>query len=130
MSVKAVRYLLANYAPLTAVVRVTDIMAGPVLQGIAPPAISVKLVSRVDLQNVGGPSGFYTSRVQVTVMAATYPSLRQVMGLVRSALPRSRGTVNGVHIDSVVPDVEGPDFADEENGIFFASFDFMVRHTD
>lgn len=124
--VKAVRYLLAQNAPLTAVVRDDEIMAGPLPQGIPMPAISVKQVSRVEPQMVDARGGLVQYRVQVTVMASRYPQLRQVLDLVRAALPRTRGTVSGISVDALIPDTEGPDFADEESGIFFGSHDFMV----
>lgn len=129
-AVKAVRHLLANNAGLTASVAATRIMAGPLSQGTTLPAIGITHVSTVRWQNVTGPTGMARSRVQVTVMANTYPSLRAVLDLVRAALPRSRGAVNGVNVDQVIPDTEGPDFADEESGIFIGSHDVSVVFTE
>lgn len=129
-AVKAVRYLLANNAGVTAVVTATQIMAGPLPQDTAMPAIEIRLISSVELQQVAAGSGFHQARVQVSVKAANYPQLRQVLALVRAALPRSRGTHNTVKVDSIIPDTEGPNMADAESGIYFGSHDFMVRTVD
>lgn len=129
-AVAAVRYLLANNAGLTAQVAVARIMAGVLPQGSALPAVSVMHVSTTRGQNLSAASGMATSRVQVTVHAATYPVLRQVLDLVRAAVPRSRGTVNGVYVDGILPDAEGPDFTTTEPAIYHGSQDFVVTFTE
>ena len=78
---------------------------------------------------VNAASKLCVSRVQVTVMAASYQSQKDVMALVRAALPRSRGSVNGVAVDSILPDIEGPDFTDEA-GLFIGSIDYRVTYTE
>jgi hypothetical protein len=127
-AVKAVRYLLAHNAGLTGVVPAARIAAGTLPQNTAMPAVVVSHVSTVRRNTVSGAetSQFCTGRVQVSVKAATYASMRQVLDLVIAALPRSRGTVNGVKVDAVMLDTEGPDFSDEESGIFMGSHDFIV----
>lgn len=130
-AVKAVRYLLANNASLTAVVPDDQIVAGPLAQGARPPGISIEHVSTIRRNLVQpGASDFCTSRLQITVMANTYASLVQVLGLVRDALPRSRGSVNGVAVDSILRDVEGPHFTDETLHLFLGSQDVIVHHHD
>lgn len=124
--VKAVRHLLVNNVGLVAVVPASKITAGPIPQGTALPAIGVMHISTVRRQGVAESAVHYAqARVQVTVMAPTYPLQKSILALVRAALPRSRGTVNGVKVDAILPDLEGPDFANEE-GIFMGSHDFIV----
>lgn len=127
--VKAVRFLLANNATLTAQVPASRIVSGILPQGAALPAIAVTHVSTVRTQMVASASGVCISRVQVTIFAATYATQKSIMALIRAALPRSRGTVNGVAIESIIPDVEGPDFTDE-SGIYMGSIDFSVTYTE
>ena len=127
--VKAVRYLLANNAPLNAQVPAVRVIGGVLPQGIELPAISVTHVSTVRPQMVNAASKLCVSRVQVTVMAATYQTQKSVLALVRAALPRSRGSVNGVAVDSILPDTEGPDFTDEA-GLFIGSIDYRVTYTE
>lgn len=125
-AVAVIRYLLANNAGLTAQVPVDRIMAGVLPQGTALPAVSVMHVSTTRAQNLSAASGLATSRVQVSVHAATYPTLRQVLDLVRAAVPRSRGTVNGTSVDGILPDAEGPDFTTDQPAIYHGSHDFIV----
>ena len=99
-AVQVVRTLLAAHAPLLAVVPGARIFAGVIPQGTAAPAIAVTHVSTGRPQMVGAASGLAVSRVQVTVMAASYDSQKAVLALVRAALPRSRGSVNGVAVDN------------------------------
>lgn len=128
--VSSVRYLLANDSGLTAQVPAARIMAGALPQGIALPAVSVMMVSSTRPQHVAGASGMVRERVQVTVIAGTYPSQKAVLALVRAALPRSRGTVNGCAVDSILPDVEGPDFSDPDAGLYIGSLDYVVTYTE
>lgn len=128
-AVKAIRYLLANSAPLLAQVPATRILAGILPEGTAAPAVALTHVSTTRPQAVTAPTGMAVSRVQVTVVAANYPQLRAILPLVRGAVPRSRGTVNGVAVDSILIDSEGPDFADEA-GLCVGSIDFIVRFTE
>ena len=127
--VKAVRYLLANNATLTAQVPADRIFSGIVPQGTAPPTIAVTHVSTVRPQMVNTASKLCVSRVQVTVMAASYATQKSVLALVRAALPRSRGSVNGVAVDSILIDTEGPDFTDEA-GLYMGSIDYRVTYTE
>jgi len=130
-ALSAVRYLLANNAGVTAEVAAARIMAGVIPQGTALPAIGISHVSTVRREVVkGGESKFNTTRVQITVHAATYPKQRSVLRLVRAALPRSRGTVNGTAVDAIVTDLEGPDFRDDEAGIFMGTQDYIVTWTE
>jgi len=127
--VKAVLYLLANNSTLNAQVPASRIFAGVIPQGTAAPAIAVTHVSTVRPQMVNAASKLCVSRVQVTVMAATYQTQKSVLALVRAALPRSRGTVNGVAVDSILIDIEGPDFTDEA-GLYIGSIDYRVTYTE
>lgn len=127
--VKAVLYLLANNSTLNAQVPASRIFAGVIPQGTAAPAIAVTHVSTVRPQMVNAASKLCVSRVQVTVMAATYQTQKSVLALVRAALPRSRGTVNGVAVDSILIDIEGPDFTDEA-GLYMGSIDYRVTYTE
>jgi len=128
--VKVIRYLLANSAGLTAVVPATRIMAGPIPQGTALPAIAVSHVSGVWNSEISAQGRQCTARVQVTVMAASYVQQKQIMPLVRAAVPRTRGTVNGVSVDSILREPDGPDFRDDEVGLFMQTQDFIVKFNE
>jgi hypothetical protein len=68
-----------------------------------------------------------TERVQVTVYAANYASQKLLLALVRTACPNTRGTVNGVDVDSILPDGEGPDLFEQETRLYEQSRDFIVK---
>lgn len=132
-AVKAVRYLLANYVPLIGdgstdtVVAAAEIVAGPLAQGTRLPAISIEHVSTLRRNPVNAAATqFCTTRLQITVMANTYASLAQVLGLVRDGLPRSRGTVNGVTVESILILSDGPHSTDDTLKFFLGSLDVMV----
>jgi len=124
----AVRYLLANNAGLLAVVPATRIIAGILPQGTALPAIAVTHISTMRNQLISG-AGQCIARVQVTVMQTSYPLQKSTLDLVRAALPRTHGTVNGVKVESLVVDMEGPDFTDEA-GIFMGSQDVILTFNE
>lgn len=124
--VKVVRALLTADAALAAVVPAARIMAGHISQGTALPAVAVSHISTVRYQPGAAP--LKTSRVQVTVMAENYPQQKSVLALVVAALPRTRGDVAGLYVDSITPDIEGPDQADADTGICFQTYDVIVRH--
>jgi hypothetical protein len=126
--VAVIRYLLANNAGLTAVVPATRIMAGTLPINTSAPAISVTQISANQRNNTGMASASYIvrERVQVTVVAATYPQSETILSLVHTALPNTRGTINGVSCQAILPDIEGPDFEDEERSLKFRSRDFIV----
>lgn len=125
-----VAYLLSQNAPVVAAVPAARIFAAPELpMGTALPAISVWSVSRAERLTVGmsESSRFQVERVQVMVHAKTEPSKDSILALVRAALPVSRGTVNGVKVDSILPDLVGPDLSQPDAGIYEQSRDFMVK---
>jgi hypothetical protein len=129
--VKAVRYLLANNAALIAAVPAAKIMAGLIPQGTVLPAIAVSHVSTVRRHTIAsGVTEYCISRVQITVMATSYPQQKSILSLVRSALPRSRSTINGVAVDSILSDAEGPDFRDDDIAAFLGSLDFIVTYNE
>lgn len=127
--VAIIRHMLANNANLIAAVPATRIMAGVIPQGTALPAISVTQISGVQRQSIAMPAtgNLVADRVQVTVMTAGYPLQKSVLALVRLACPNTRGTVNGIACDSVLPDADGPDLFDPDIPAHFQSTDFIVR---
>ena len=125
--VKVIRYLLANNTALTNVVAATKIMPGVIPQGTTLPAIAVSHISTVRAKEVAkGATEYCTSRVQITVQTKDYPTQKSILALVRAALPRTRGTINGVSVDRVMHEIDGPDWRDDDAGIFMGSVDYIV----
>lgn len=125
--VSAVRYLLANNGPLVAAVPAAKIFVGVVPLNTALPAIGVTQVSGSPHLTVAmtEPGKLHTDRVQVTVLTKVYQS--SISALVLAALPNQSGTVNGVKVDSILPDGVGPDLFDDASTVYERSRDFIVR---
>jgi hypothetical protein len=128
----AVWYLLKTNVTLIASVPAARITSGVIPQATALPAIGLTSVSQVRRRTVGDAAAdkFVTERVQVTVHADTYPNLKAALALVRSAVTRRPGTVNGTAVDSILVDVTGPDFRNDQAGIYAGSQDFLVRFNE
>lgn len=128
-AVNVVRYILANNATLLAAVPAARIMAGVIPIETVLPAISVNHISTIERTTVSMTEAtvMATSRVQVTVMTKTYAQQKSILELVRKAMPNTNGSVNGVTVDSILPEVAGPDLRDDDAKIFFQSRDFIVK---
>ena len=130
-AVKIIVELLTAYAPLTALTTTSRIIAGVIPQGTALPAVAITEVSSVDRNIVNaGALRHVTSRVQVTVMAANYPSQKVLIGHVRKACADQIGTISGVSDVAIHTDSKGPDFNDPDAGFYMQSQDFMVSFNE
>ena len=134
--VAVVWYLLTQHDPLTDVVPAVDIKAGTLPEKVKPPAISISHISAVRRNTVsmGEATTLVTERVQATYHAhdserggTDYPGLSAGMLLIRQACPNQRGTINGVSVTSILPDIEGPDLEAPTEGIIARSQDLIVR---
>jgi hypothetical protein len=138
--VAVIRHLLANNAPVTAVVPATRIMAGDLPLNTVLPAISVIQIDSIPLNQlqINETPKVHLDRVQVSVLfkgqegspAGTgYPGVRALLRLVLAACPSQRGTVNGVSVQGIIPDTEGPDLQNADTALYSCSRDFIVRWT-
>lgn len=142
--VAVIHQLLAtNQALLTALgsgppAATARIKAGDLPLNTVMPAISITQISSVPRNTVkmGEVSVQHTDRVQVSVLArgaqgsppgGGYPTVRTLLKLVLAACPHTRGTVNSINVDSITPDMEGPDLSDDATSLYSASRDFFVK---
>ena len=127
--VAIIRTLLAANSAVIAAVPSTKIMAGVIPLGTVLPAISIAHISGTTRNTIAmnDAKTFCTDRVQVTVLAKTYPQQKALLALVQAACPNTRGTVGGIACDSVLDDVCGPDIFDADATIYFQSQDFIVK---
>lgn len=128
--VSVVWYILKSNTALISAVPEERIKSGVLPLKTVLPAISVASVDGFDAfqpVDMPGTARMLIERVQVTVLAKTYPSKNSIMDLVRKALPLSRGTINSILVDSILPDSLGPDLDDPETQIYTLSRDFIVR---
>ena len=127
----AVRSVLVADTGVTALVPIARIAAGMLPQGTDLPAISLMSVSSVD-RNVPAPGAKrrVTERVQVTVLARTYPEVKAILAAVRNAAADQMPAIDGLTEVTVHTDSAGPDFLDEETGIHMQSQDFRVAFNE
>ena len=127
----AVRSLLVADTGVTALVPNARIAAGMLPQGTDLPAISLMSVSSVD-RNVPAPGAKrrVTERVQVTVLARTYPEVKAILAAVRNAAADQMPAIDGLTDVTVHTDSAGPDFLDEETGIHMQTHDFRVSFNE
>lgn len=125
---KAIYDLLSKNAALLAVVPKSRMFPSVIPLGTTLPALTYMLVSSTEDTAIGLTSNRLRSRIQITVAAQTYPQVKQVIALVNTACNHKQGTFNGVQVDSVIKDVVGADFRDDDEEIFYSTIDFRIAH--
>lgn len=129
MSAEKVIYnLLSTNAPLKLVIPTTRMYAGVVPIGAVYPALCYNLVSSGDATAIGLTTIKSRSRIQITVVAKSYPEVKSLVDKIRVACNLKRGTFNGVVTDSVIMDNIGADYRDDETGVFYSTVDFNIVH--
>lgn len=132
-----INLLLADAATLAAT-GADQIMAGDIPLGTTLPVLGVSLISGTPRNTLSmlEPGRLMTDRVQVTALVKLrgedpegtgYPGMKALLALVLAACPNQRGTVGGILVDSILPDIEGPDFNYTAEGIVGGSRDFIVK---
>jgi hypothetical protein len=137
--VRVIYGLLSTYAlGSPTVVASASIKAGDLPINTPLPAISITHVSSVQRLTLAMTEAnrMHTDRVQVTWMVknqqgypqgSDYPLLVTLGAWILAACPNQHGTVNGVNVDSILPDSEGPDLPLPDESILTRSRDFIVR---
>ena len=123
-----IRAILVANAALTARIPAGRIRLGALPLGLDLPAIGITSVSGVprNTLSMAEPQRLVRERIQVTVYGKTYPELDQAARLVPQAVKSARGTVAGLLVRAVIPDIIGPDIEHIDPVIFARSFDFHV----
>lgn len=126
-AVRIIRALLLVDAAVLAVVPGERVFAGIIPQGTPSPCLAITEVSRVDASPVkAGATSRCLSRVQVTVVAKSYPDQKSLLAAVRHACRDKVGSVAGVDGVTAHLDSTGPDFSDPDTGFYMQSQDFKV----
>ena len=71
-----------------------------------------------------------TERVQVTVLARTYPETKAILAAIRTAAADKMPQIDGLTDVTVHTDSAGPDFLDEDTGIHMQTQDFRVSFNE
>jgi hypothetical protein len=129
--VQIVRALAIANPDLVLLVPATRIAGGIFPQGTPLPYVSLQSVSSVD-RNILAPGARrrVTERVQATVVAATYPSLKEVQKAFKRACADQLPVIDDVTAVVVHSDGAGPDFTDASASLFIGSRDFRVSYNE
>lgn len=132
-AVAIMRALLLARPALLALVPAARIISGVIPATTALPAISISEVDSNPIETVahGGPVETIRARVQVTVVATSYPSQKALMAATKLGAGVNTGTVAGFSVLSVLPGGTGPDLNNlDDDGIYEQSRDFMVTFVE
>lgn len=126
-AVAIIKTLLHGNANLIAAVPVARILSGVLPQSTVLPAVGITEIVSTEIPHVDGlaPTTLVDGRVQVTVVAKDYASVKSVLALVRKACNYQRGVLAGYTVVSVRRLSNGPDFGDDA-GLCMQSVDFSV----
>ena len=130
MSAEAAAYaLLAAASAVTSIVA-TRIFPGQLPEGTALPALVIEHISSVRLGRLDAQAATHPTqtRVQVNLLASTYPQLKALRDAVTAALQFQRGALGGGAVITILPDVAGPDLIDPAMTLFHQPLDFLVVH--
>lgn len=129
--VAIIRALLAGDPAMRELVPGARIAAGVLPHGTALPAIAITRVSGTD-RNIPAPGArrHVRERVQVTMLAASYPQLQAMGAAVRAACADRMPAHPGVGAVTVHTDAAGPDMVDEEASIHMTTQDYLVTYSE
>lgn len=132
---KVIFHLLKSHAPLTAIVPLTRIYPSLIPIGTVLPAIAYSLVSTVEDTSIGMTTQQVKSRIQVTVAVSginstSYAMSKALIKLIKTACNHKQGLFNGVITNSVIRDIESPDYRDDDTEITYNSIDFKVSYQE
>ncbi len=135
--VLAISYLLTHSSGLQALVPAARIMPGDLPLKLDTPAINVEHADGMPRNTLSmlEPNRTWRDVVQVNAHVSSpaasvpglgYPGLSAIMAQIMAACPNQRGTVNGVSVLAILPDMRGPYLVDLDSARISQSQDFIV----
>lgn len=134
-AVAIVRSLLANYAPLLALVPKDKIFLGAAPQGTPAPWVTVTQIYGDEISTIARRQAGKTTRARVQITVVTKDPGAWAQGdkmLKATALGRGvhTGEVLGYHVKAILPMGEGPDLPWDDNQLRQKSRDLMVTFSE
>jgi hypothetical protein len=123
---KVILELLKAHAPLVAVVPSTRIFPDLIPLGTTLPALAYSLVSSIENTSIGLTALKVRSRVQVSIAATSYGQIQSLTTLIKAACNHKQGVIGGIQVDSVILELAGSDFRDDDAGIRYRTIDFRI----
>ncbi len=124
---QVIRALLLQAGAVTALVS-DRCYPGQLPQGCPLPALVIEHISTVDLPTLDAAAayGLTRSRIQVTVLASTYPAQKALAAAAVAACKYQRGLIAGIRVITVTRELLGPDQRDDDRSVFHQSIDFLI----
>lgn len=101
--------------------------------GVSYPAVSIELISgkriTAPLLANADPNSVDTT-LQITAWGPRKAETKAVSKLIRQAIRRWRGEVDGFRIDDITIGLEGPNFYDADLKLYASSNDYIFSHTE
>ena len=94
------------------------------------PCVTYSRVSTNRWSAMGSDTGIADKRFQVSSWGETYAEANALAEAVRAALQRYRGTVDGVLIQDIFVDGDGPETWEDEAGAYQAVTDYRVIYEE
>ena len=94
------------------------------------PCVTYSRVSANRWSAMGSDTGLVEKRIQVSSWGQTYAAANALAEAVRGALQRYRGTVDGVVIQDIFIDGDGPETWEDDAGAYQAVSDFRVIYEE
>lgn len=131
MSGEKVIYALLSADSAIAAKVATRIYGGNIPLNVVLPAISYSHISSTERNHsvsLNERASLTISIIEVSAHAKTYPEVKTLMASIRTACRNKQGTFNTIPVHSVVLENIGPDFANDDIGLFTQTADFSVTY--
>ncbi len=91
------------------------------------PALVYEVITGTPVLPISAVGGnLLRVRIQITALARQLADVKSLLEEVRKAMAFKYGSINGVRVTSIVPDVVGHDQKFDDAGIFAQSRDFFI----
>jgi hypothetical protein len=123
-------YILANDAGISAA-NGANLWPVVVPKGQRPNTYIVwRVVSNVMRQTIDAGQSFkaWRARIEITVGAGDYLSLKNLVQAVRTAMNLQRGIINSVQVDLIMLALEGAEYYDDGSQVFVQTLDFYISY--
>ena len=123
----AIYTLLSGASAVTALVG-PRIYNGELPQGVAMPAVGYTHISTVPVPALDAFAAYVLvrSRIEVVALAKDLVGMKDLLRKVRAACNYQRGVINGVQVNSILRELEGPTTRNSDMTLFAQTIDFMV----
>jgi len=130
-----INYLLSSNAGMIALVPAANILTGVLPLPEQVPCVCVQQIDGQQFNTLAMSETpkLVSNRVQVSAFArdgstSGYAAVKAIIAQAIVACPRTKGSVNGIVVDSILPDSEGSDFYDPVTLIYSQTQDFLVTY--